>query len=294
MVINGVTITDTYAEAFDFVGTRVIITAATLDWAREAAREAVGMGTSIIGCGGEAGIEGDVKKTPDGRPGVAILIFALDKEKLHDQLFGRIGMCVLTCATTSAFNGLESEEMVETGEMLRYFGDGYEYSESKNGSTYWHVPMMDGEFVVEGSYGVANGIGGGNLIIFGQERKACLDAALRAVEAAKQVPGILLPFPNGVVRSGSKVGGSNYDFLPASTNEKLCPTIRDKVKDTLVPDGVTCVYEIVINGLDLESVKKAMKLGINAACIPGIAAITAGNYGGELGKHKIHLHDVLK
>lgn len=294
MIINGVPVKDTYAEAFDFVGTRVIVTADTLDWAREAAREAVGMGTSIIGCGGEAGIEGEVKNTPDGRPGVAILVFAPDKEKLHDQLFGRIGMCVLTCATTSAFNGLDSEDMVETGEMLRCFGDGHEYSESKNGATYWHVPMMDGEFIIEGTYGVAQGIGGGNFIIFGQDRKACLEAALRAVEAAKKVAGVLLPFPHGVVRSGSKVGGKNYDFVPASTNERLCPTIRDKVEDTLVPPGVTCVYEIVINALDLESMKEAMKLGIKAACAPGIVEITAGNYGGKLGKHKIHLHEVLK
>jgi formylmethanofuran--tetrahydromethanopterin N-formyltransferase len=294
MIINGVPIKDTYAEAFDFFGTRVIVTADTLDWAMAAAREAVGMGTSIIGCGGEAGIEGEAKDTPDGRPGVSILIFALDKEKLHDQLFGRVGMCVLTCATTSAFNGLKSDDKVETGEMLRYFGDGYEYSEKQNGVTYWNVPMMDGEFTIEGAYGVADGIGGGNFIIMGKDKKACLNAAEKAVEAARKVPGVLLPFPRGVVRSGSKVGGANYDFLPASTNHRLCPTIRDKVEDTEVPSGVTCVYEIVINGLDMESVKEAMKLGIEAACIPGIAEITAGNYEGKLGNHHIHLHDILK
>ncbi len=294
LIINGVPIKDTYAEAFDFLGTRVIVTADTMDWAMEAAREAVGMGTSIIGCGGEAGIEGEVKDTPDGRPGVSILIFALDKEKLHDQLFGRVGMCVLTCATTSAFNGLKSENKVETGEMLRYFGDGYEYSEEKNGATYWHVPMMDGEFIIEGTYGVAEGIGGGNFIILGKDRKACLEAAVKAVEAAGKVPGVLLPFPKGVVRSGSKIGGVNYDFLPASSNQRLCPTVRDKVEDTLVPPGVTCVYEIVINGLNMESVKEAMKLGIRAACIPGIVEITAGNYGDKLGKHHIRLYDVLK
>lgn len=294
VIINQVPIRDTYAEAFDFLATRVIITADTLEWAMEAARAAVGFGASIIGCGAECGIEGEVKDTPDGRPGVSILVFARTPEDLDGQLQGRVGMCVLTCPTTAAFNGLTSEKTVATGGFLRYFGDSYEYAEEKDGRRLWHVPMMDGEFIMEEIFGYVSGIGGGNFIIMGRDRTSTLAVAAAAAAEMRKVPNVILPFPGGVVRSGSRVGGANYDFLPAATNALFCPTLRPKVDKSLVAERATCVYEMIVDGLDMDSVKEAMKVGIKAACREGIVEITAGNYGDKLGKHRIRLYDVIK
>lgn len=294
MILNRVPIKDTYAEAFDFLASRVIITADTLEWAMEAARAAVGFGASIIGCGAECGIEGEVKDTPDGRPGVSILVFARTPEDLDGQLQGRVGMCVLTCPTTAAFSGLASGKTVATGGFLRHFGDSYEYVEEKDGRRLWHVPMMDGEFILEETFGYVSGIGGGNFIIMGRDRASALAAATAAAAEMRKVPGVILPFPGGVVRSGSRIGGANYDFLPAATNALFCPTLRPKVGDSLVPEGATCVYEMIVDGLNMDSVREAMKVGLKAACRDGVVQITAGNYGDKLGKHHIGLYEVLK
>lgn len=294
MILNRVPIKDTYAEAFDFLASRVIITADTLEWAMEAARAAVGFGASIIGCGAECGIEGEVKDTPDGRPGVSILVFARTPEDLDGQLQGRVGMCVLTCPTTAAFSGLASDKTVATGGFLRHFGDSYEYVEEKDGRRLWHVPMMDGEFILEETFGYVSGIGGGNFIIMGRDRASALAAATAAAAEMRKVPGVILPFPGGVVRSGSRIGGANYDFLPAATNALFCPTLRPKVGGSLVPEGAMCVYEMIVDGLNMDSVREAMKVGLKAACRDGVVQITAGNYGDKLGKHHIGLYEVLK
>jgi formylmethanofuran--tetrahydromethanopterin N-formyltransferase len=289
--INDVKIEDTFAEAFGMWGARVLITGTNRKWAREAAVQMTGFATSVIACGCEAGIEGDVEQTPDGRPGVSVLIFAMGKDALVRQLITRIGQCVLTCPSTACFNGLPGEERVSIGGQLRFFGDGFQSSKVIGGRRYWRVPVMEGEFLVEDKFGVQRAIGGGNFLILGSHPPVTLEAAELAVAAMQRVPGVVMPFPGGIVRSGSKVG-SKYKFLKASTNHAYCPSLRGIVASAL-PEGVHSVLEIVIDGLDVASIERATRAGILAACIPGICGISAGNYGGNLGKFKFHLRKIL-
>ncbi len=292
LYVNGVEIEDTFAEAFGMWGGRVIITAINRKWAREAAAKMTGFATSVIGCGCEAGIEAEVDKTPDGRPGVSVLIFAPTKDRLMSQLVDRIGQCVLTCPTAACFNGLSSSERISVGGQLRFFGDSFQISKVIDGRRYWRVPVMEGEFLVEEKFGVQRAVGGGNMLILGSDQPVTLQAAELAVEEIQRLPGIILPFPGGIVRSGSKVG-SRYKFLKASTNDAFCPSLRGLVSSAL-PEEVNSVLEIVIDGLDIQAVEQATRAGILAACIPGVRRIAAGNYGGHLGKFKIYLHKVLK
>jgi formylmethanofuran--tetrahydromethanopterin N-formyltransferase len=290
--LNGVEIEDTFAEAFGMWGGRVIITAISRRWAHEAAMQMTGFATSIIACGCEAGIETDVADTPDGRPGVSVLLFARNKDILVRQLIDRIGQCVLTCPTTACFNGLPAVEQVSVGGRLRFFGDGFQISKIVGARRYWRVPVMEGEFLVEEKFGVQRAVGGGNILILGSDQQVTLQAAESAASAMRRVPGVVLPFPGGLVRSGSKVG-SRYKFLGASTNDAYCPSLRGLVSSAL-PEDVNSVLEIVIDGLDVRAVERATCAGILAACIPGIRRITAGNYGGKLGQFRIHLHKVMQ
>jgi formylmethanofuran--tetrahydromethanopterin N-formyltransferase len=290
--VNGVDIEDTFAEAFGMWGGRAIITAIDRRWARQAASQMTGFATSVIGCGCEAGIEADADNTPDGRPGVSVLMFAMGKDQLVSQLVDRIGQCVLTCPTTACFNGLTAEDQASIGGQLRFFGDGFQSSKLFGGRRYWRIPVMEGEFLVEDKFGLQRAVGGGNILILGNEAETTLKAAELAADAMQRVPGIVLPFPGGIVRSGSKVG-SRYKFMKASTNDAYCPTLRSLVTSAL-PEGVNTVLEIVIDGLDARAVAQATRAGILAACIPGIRRITAGNYGGNLGKFKFYLHKVLE
>jgi formylmethanofuran--tetrahydromethanopterin N-formyltransferase len=290
-MINGVEIENTYAEAFGMWGTRVIITAVNAKWAREAATKMTGFATSIIGCGCEAGIECEQEQTPDGRPGISVLLFAYGKETLAQHVEDRIGQCVLTCATTACFSGLAGAEQVSVGSRLRFFGDTFQISKGIDGRRYWRIPVMEGEFLIEETFGIQRAVGGGNFLILGETSEVTLQAAELAVERMRQIPGVVLPFPGGIVRSGSKVG-SRYTYLRASTNDAFCPSLRGLV-DTKLPEGVNSVLEIVVDGLDIPSIALAMRTGILAACIPGVRRISAGNYGGNLGKFKISLHDVL-
>jgi len=290
--VNGVEIEDTFAEAFGMWGSRVIVTGINRKWAREAAVQMTGFATSVIACGCEAGIEGDVVDAPDGRAGVSVLVFAMGKDSLVRQLINRIGQCVLTCPTTACFNGLAGEEKVSVGGQLRFFGDGYQSSKFIGGRRYWRIPVMEGEFLVENKFGIQHAVGGGNILILGGNQSVTLQAAELAAEAMQRIPGIVLPFPGGIVRSGSKVG-SKYKFLKASTNDAYCPSLRGIVSKGLAED-VNSVLEIVIDGLDAPSIEQATRLGILAACIPGIRRIAAGNYGGNLGKFKFYLHKILE
>jgi len=302
MELNGVPIEDTYAEAFSAVGARLLITAEDERWAREAAASFTGFATSVIGCGCEASVEGvDAGETPDGRPGVTVLIFAMSKKGLHEQLIKRVGQSVMTCPTTACYNALAGESWVSVGGKLRFFGDGFQSSKLLDGvfnlpvgraRRFWRIPVMDGEFIVEDRFGVVKGVAGGNFLLLGEAPQAVLQAAELAVGAMRRVPGVILPFPGGVVRSGSKVG-SRYKFLTASTNTAYCPTIRRQVESVL-PDEVGAVLEIVIDGLTPDAVAQAMRVGIRAACRPGIKGISAGNYGGKLGKYHFRLHEVLR
>ncbi len=286
---------DTFAEAFEMWAARVVITAETPDWARTAAQSMTGFATSVIGCGCEAGIERELApdETPDGRPGVSVLLLTVRAEDLGKRLVERIGQCVLTAATTACYNGLESDRTVNVGGPLRYFGDGFQVSKRLDGRRFWRVPVMDGEFLVEERFGIRPAVGGGNFILLGPDAASTLRAAEAAVQAIRAVPGVILPFPGGISRSGSKVGARRYKFLTASTNEVFCPTLRSVVPDTRVPRGLNCVYEIVVDGLSLAAVEEAMRRGLEAAAQNGARFITAGNYGGRLGRYQIRLRDLL-
>jgi formylmethanofuran--tetrahydromethanopterin N-formyltransferase len=272
MEINGVLIDDTFAEGFPIKVARVLITAVTERWALQAAREATGFGTSVIGCPAEAGIECMVSgdETPDGRPGVNILICNMGYKNLENSLLFRLGQCVLTAPTTAAWSGMPgAEKQFDTGRKLSFFGDGYQKPAEMYGRSIWKIPLMSGEFIVEQSFGAVDGIAGGNFLILGQNQMAALTAAEAAVDAIGKLLGSITPFPGGVVASGSKVG-SKYKGLKASTNAAFCTSLRADGVCTLAED-VSSVYEIVINGVDKEAIQKAMKAGINAACrVPGV------------------------
>jgi formylmethanofuran--tetrahydromethanopterin N-formyltransferase len=272
-------------------GSRVIITAETKEWAMAAAQSITGFATSVIGCKCEAGIEAiiDADDSPDLRPGVSVLMFAMDAESLGKRLMERIGQCVMTCPTTACYNGLAEGSSVIVGGQLRYFGDGHQISKVLGESKLWRIPVMDGEFLVDDKFNIQESVGGGNLLILGKDQKSTLKAASAATKAMRELSDIILPFPNGVVRSGSKVG-SKYKKLIASTNDAYCPTLRGVVENSELDDGINSVLEIVIDGLTLEAVEQAMRVGAIAAAKPGIKKISAGNYGGGLGQYHIQLH----
>ncbi|HWY72476.1 MAG TPA: formylmethanofuran--tetrahydromethanopterin N-formyltransferase [Burkholderiaceae bacterium] len=297
VIVNGVSIDDTFAEAFAMRGTRVIITAHTPAWARQAAVSMTGFATSVIGCGVEAGIERelDAAQTPDGRPGVAVLLFATSSSELAKQLERRVGQCVLTTPTSAVFSGIEAGRALPLGKTLRYFGDGYQISKVIGGRRYWRVPVMDGEFIAEDTAAMSDAIGGGNFIILAAATSPALAAAEAAIEAMRRVSGAIMPFPGGVARSGSKVG-SKYKTLIASTNDAFCPTLRASVDSELGAD-VECVYEIVIDGLTEQAVRDSMQAGLRAVCAVGAAGgirrLSAGNYDGKLGKFHFPLRALL-
>ncbi|HSI95585.1 MAG: formylmethanofuran--tetrahydromethanopterin N-formyltransferase [Methylophilaceae bacterium] len=297
MIINGVAIDDTFAEAFGMRGTRVIITAQNLKWAYNAANAMTGFATSVIACGVEAGIERELEpsETPDGRPGVSVLLFAMGSAVLMKQLETRMGQCVLTCPTAAAFSGIEGGDRINLGKNLRFFGDGFQISKQFGGKRYWRVPVMDGEFLTEEKTGMVRAVGGGNFLVLAESQPQALAACEAAIEAMKKIPNVIMPFPGGVVRSGSKVG-SKYKTLIASTNDAFCPTLKGITKTDLSPE-IESVMEIVIDGLTDEDVRKATRAGIAAACElgakNGIKRISAGNYGGKLGQFQFHLREIM-
>jgi formylmethanofuran--tetrahydromethanopterin N-formyltransferase len=296
MEIKGVRIDDTYAEAFPAWLSKVIITGATKELAYRSAVVATGFATSVIGCAAEAGIDHYVppQKSPDGRPGYAIIIAHPSKKKLKEQLIERLAECVLTAPTTACFNGTEpAEEKLPV--KLHFFGDGYEYQTNVGGRSVWAIPIMGGEFLIEEEIGTVKGVAGGNFFVMGESVMSALIGAEAAVEAIMEVDGAVTSFPGGIVGSGSKVGSKKYKFMNASTNELYCPTLKSKVADSKVPDGIHGVFEIVIDGMSEAVVGKAMAEGIKAACtVPGVKFISAGNYGGNLGPYKFELHKLLK
>jgi formylmethanofuran--tetrahydromethanopterin N-formyltransferase len=292
--IGSTQIIDTFAEAFRMRYVRLVVTAHDEHWLDMAGRAMTGYATSIIACDMEAGIERALlpEETPDARPGLAILCFGLSPEKLAPAVANRTGQCLMTCPTTAVYDGLpDAAERLPLGKHLRYFGDGFQKSKVVAGRRYWRVPVMDGEFLVQESVGVEKGIAGGNLIVQGESLEAVLAAVRRAVDAVAPLPGVIMPFPGGVARSGSKVG-SRYKKLLASTADAYCPTLRGRVTTTLL-EGVNSVLEIVLDGFDEPSIASAMSRAMHAAAAPGIVAIGAGNYGGKLGKFHFHLHAIL-
>lgn len=294
MLIGSTRIVDTFAEAFRLRFARLLITAHDHHWLAAAVQAICGYGTSVIGCDAEVGLERLVPAddTPDGRPGGLVMLFGFSTEGLGQAVANRTAQCLLTCPTTAVFDGMPSEtERVPLGGHVRFFGDGHEKTKVVDGRRFWRVPVMDGEFFVEETAGVAKGVGGGNLIVQGRSLAAALDAARRAVDAVAACAGVITPFPGGVVRSGSKVG-SRYASLRASTNEAFCPSLAGREPTSLDTEASACL-EIVIDGSHEEAVAAAMAAGIRAAAGPDVPAIAAGNYGGKLGKFHFHLHQVL-
>jgi formylmethanofuran--tetrahydromethanopterin N-formyltransferase len=297
MIINGVTIDETFAEAFPMKATRAIITAHNAKWAMISAQAMTGFATSVIACGCEAGIDRVLSpdETPDGRPGVAVMIFAMGGKGLAKQLETRAGQCVLTSPTSALFAGIDSDTKIPLGKNLRYFGDGFQIGKVIGGKRYWRIPVMDGEFLAEEMTGQVNAIGGGNFLVLAQSQAQALAACEAAIEVMSEVPNVIMPFPGGVVRSGSKVG-SKYTTLNASTNDAFCPTLKGATKTALSPD-IESVMEIVIDGLTKEDIDKAMRVGIQAVCdlgaANGIKRISAGNYGGKLGPFHFHLQEIM-
>ncbi|MEM6779033.1 MAG: formylmethanofuran--tetrahydromethanopterin N-formyltransferase [Planctomycetota bacterium] len=317
--LDGVPIRDTFAEAFDMKATRLIVTAADQRWCHDAAMAMVGFGTSVIACGVEIAIERVLheSETPDQRPGIAILAFAVSGRELEKQIPRRAGQCILTCPTASIYGGMMRDginagrssipKRIPLGKSLRFFGDGYQISKSitlvdeagrDQVRRYWRIPVMDGEFVCEHDVGRVDAIGGGNFILFGRCLSSVTIACRAAVDAMSPLPGIITPFPGGATRSGSKVG-SKYPSVFASTNDRFCPSLRGQT-DSLLPDDAAVAIEIVLDGLTADEIRSAMNAGIRAACKAKsdsgrkLIGITAGNYGGQLGRHHFHLRDVLK
>jgi formylmethanofuran--tetrahydromethanopterin N-formyltransferase len=295
---NGTIVDDTFAEAFPMKATRIVITAHNLEWARHAAVAATGFATSVIACGCEAGIERELPpdQTPDGRPGVAILLFSMSGKELAKQIERRVGQCVLTCPTTAVYAGIADGEAVALGKNLRFFGDGWQTSKVIAGVRYWRVPVMDGEFVAQETTAVVKGVGGGNLLLLARDTDSALAVAEAAVHAMRKLPNVIMPFPGGVVRSGSKVG-SKYPALGASTNDAFCPSLVGLVAKSELTAETRCVMEIVIDGLTEADVGAAMRAGIDAGTAIGRAGgllrISAGNYGGKLGPFHFHLHKLM-
>jgi formylmethanofuran--tetrahydromethanopterin N-formyltransferase len=298
VIINGIQIDDTFAEAFPMKATRLLITASSLEWAFNAANAMTGFATSVIAFGCEAGIERELEpdETPDGRPGMSVMLFAMTSKDLAREVLAGAAHCVMTSPSSALFSGLSGEEKIRLGEALRYFGDGFQSSKFFGDKRYWRVPVMDGEFLCEEYAYITKGIGGGNILILAESRPQALAAAETAVAAMRKVPGVVMPFPGGVVRSGSKFG-SKYKALTASTNDAFCPTLKGQTKSELGPE-IEAVLEIVIDGLGEEEVAEAMRVGTKAVCEmgseAGIRRITAGNYGGKLGPYHFHLRKIME
>ncbi|HEV7282114.1 MAG TPA: formylmethanofuran--tetrahydromethanopterin N-formyltransferase [Pirellulaceae bacterium] len=295
--LGNVEVEETFAEAFGMVYCRIVVTAANDRWLSHAEREFAGYACSVIACDAEVGRERSLsaEESPDGRPAAAMLCFGMNADRLAKAVVNRTGQCLMTCPTTAVFGdlavGAAAGKRIALGKSLRYFGDGFQKSKKLGNRRFWRIPVMDGEFLVEEATGVATGVAGGNLIFQGPDERTTLSAAERAVDSVRDLPGVIAPFPGGIARSGSKVG-SRYTGLIASTADAFCPTLRGRVASRLHPDA-NCAYELVVNGIDESAVRGAMRLALMAAAEEPILRISAGNYGGKLGKHHIRLAELL-
>jgi formylmethanofuran--tetrahydromethanopterin N-formyltransferase len=289
---------DTYAEAFRSIYAAVLVTARDRTWLDHAVNACTGNASSTILCDCEAGLDRYVEpsETPDGRPGAVVQFhvprFWKDRvQRLEKSVLVRVSQNVLTCPTTACFNVLPAEEnWFPLGRKLAYFGDGHQFKDERFGKRVWVVPILSGEFVIERRCGWSDGLMGGNLWFLGGTADAALEAADRAAKAASEVPGVCLPFPGGVAASGSKAG-SKYKFTIASTYAEYCPTLRGKPGvESKLPEGVVSVQEIIINGKDLPTIAAATQRAIAAAKdVPDLLRVSAGNYGGRLGKSFVYL-----
>jgi formylmethanofuran--tetrahydromethanopterin N-formyltransferase len=295
MIVPEMIVEDTYAEAFRSVYAEVLITARDPTWLDRAVNAATGNASSTIMCDCEAGLDRYVDDTPDGRPGAVVQFhvprFRKDHvERLERVLLVRISQNVLTCPTAACYSPFESDSFYKLGRKIAYFGNGFQFRAIRHGRPVWVIPTLSGEFVLDRRFGYRPGLMGGNLWFLARDFDTALAAAERAAEAIRAIPGVILPFPGGIVGSGSQTG-SKYPFLIASTNHRYCPTLRGVAGvDSALPQGVNSVMEIIINGRDVEAVTAATYAAISATVdAPGLVRISAGNYGGRLGKTLIYL-----
>ena len=293
---------DTYAEAFRGIYVEFLITARDRHWVVQAAQAATGNASSTILCDCEAGVDRFVGPgfdasfpTPDGRPGAIVQLhvprFRKDRvQALEKAALVRISQNVLTCPTAACFNLIDSADYYRLGRKIAFFGDGFQRRVVRSGRKLWWIPTLGGEFVLDRRFGYADGLMGGNLWFFGETEDAALAAAMAGVRAVELCPGVIMPFPGGIAGSGSKAG-SRYKFMFASTYEKYCPRlVNDPQADSRLPEGVGSVMEIIMNGRSLAEVAAATQAAIQAAKdTPGLMRISAGNYGGRLGKSFIYL-----
>jgi formylmethanofuran--tetrahydromethanopterin N-formyltransferase len=294
-------IEDTYAEAFKGIYAEVLITARDRLWLERAVSACTGHASSTIMCDCEAGIERylDESQTPDNRIG-AVVQFHVPKFKhnrerhLEKVLIARLSQNVLPCPTSRVFNMLEDCDYLTVGKKISFFGDGHQFRDVRFGRKLWVIPVMGGEFELSRRFGFREGVMGGNLWFMGESEDAAISAARAAAVAADATAGVVTTFPGGVASSASKAG-SKYKFLIASTFEKYCPTLREKLGDQSgVPLGVESIMEIIVNGESLEAVANATYAAIDAAkSMPGLKLITAGNYNGRLGQSFIYLKPKL-
>ncbi len=295
---NGCIVEDTFAEMFPLWAGRILVTAVNEKWALTAANVATGFATSIIMAPAEAGIERIIptNETPDKRTGILIQIYNRDRFELKHQLMERIGQCIMTCPTTAAFDGLpKAKRKLNVGRSLRLFGDGFQKKALVGGRKVWKIPVMEGDFIVEDTFGATQAVAGGNILILAKSQASGLKASEEAIKAIKtKTKNVIMPFPGGICRAGSKAGSLKYK-LKASTNHPYCPKLKGLVPDSQIPENVNSVFEVVINGLTLDDVKKAMKESLRAAAkTPGVVKISAGNYGGKLGPYKAFLKEALE
>ncbi|MHA1220865.1 MAG: formylmethanofuran--tetrahydromethanopterin N-formyltransferase [Candidatus Heimdallarchaeota archaeon] len=290
-------IDDTFSECFNMWYSRILITAIDEEMALTAAQSTIGYATSIIMCSAEAGIEQilDSSKTPDGRPGVIIQIWTRRSKLMKDELLARISQCAMTAPTTRIFNLLpEGEKQEPIGKLIAYFGDGHQKKGTHFDHLMWAIPVMDGNFLIDELFGFSKGVAGGLLIFIGTTEKDTLAASRVAVQAIRDSPvQAICSFPGGICRSGSKIG-SKYSFLSESTNHKFCPTLKNTIEDSLLPKDAQCAYEIVVNATSENELREALKIAIQAIKDDErILKITSSNYGGELGRIKITLNELV-
>lgn len=297
---------DTYAEGFRSIYGEVLITARDDRWLGHCVAAVTGHASSTILCDCEAGVSQWIDShsasggaTPDGRVGAVVQFHVprfLKNRRAHLEkvMLARLSQNVLTCPTARCFNRLDSEDFFKLGRKIAMFGDRHQFRDRRYGQPGWVVPTLGGEFFLSRRFGFVDGVMGGNLWFFGPSEDVALDAAERASMAVEKTADVITTFPGGIAASGSKAG-SSYQGQIASTYAEYCPTLREKLGDqSKVPEGVQSIMEIIINGKDLQALQQATRHAIHAAAeTPDLLRISAGNYGGRLGKTFIHLHELL-
>jgi formylmethanofuran--tetrahydromethanopterin N-formyltransferase len=294
---------DTYAEAFEGIYCRVIVTADDEDALRKAALHATATPSIVIGRI-EGGIERwlGIKETPDGRKGVIIQFwggidskkpFSESLKKFEIELSYRIRQDILVKPFTAVFDALQNPlGKIDMMERVGHCGDGYEWEEKRHNRQVIVVPIMVPDFIIERFLGYARGVMGANFWIMCKTKEAVMEAGARALDAIHKVEGVVTPFE--ICSAGSKPE-TRYPWIGPTTNHPYCPSLKKRLgKESKVPEGVNYIPEIVINGVSLEAVKRAMKAGIEAALkVRDVVKISAGNYGGKLGDYKIYLRELF-